>query len=81
VSHRFVAGLVAAAAVAVAVATPIAARADEAPVAAPAGTSRTALPRVTYDEPFKVVRDRWVVHEAAGLDRAYVYRLIRKHKL
>ncbi|MDB4933272.1 MAG: Response regulator of zinc sigma-54-dependent two-component system [Labilithrix sp.] len=64
--------------------------------------SRTALPRVTYDEPFKVVRDRWVVHlereymrgvlartggnvsaaaEAAGLDRAYVYRLIRKHGL
>lgn len=67
-----------------------------------AGASRTALPRVTYDEPFKVVRDRWVVHlereymrgvlartggnvsaaaEAAGLDRAYVYRLIRKHNL
>jgi DNA-binding NtrC family response regulator len=66
------------------------------------GASRTALPRVTYDEPFKVVRDRWVVHlereymrgvlartggnvsaaaEAAGLDRAYVYRLIRKHNL
>jgi DNA-binding NtrC family response regulator len=64
--------------------------------------SRTALPRVTYDEPFKVVRDRWVHHlereymrgvlartggnvsaaaEAAGLDRAYVYRLIRKHAL
>jgi transcriptional regulator of acetoin/glycerol metabolism len=64
--------------------------------------SRTALPRVTYDEPFKVVRDRWIVHlereymrgvlartggnvsaaaEAAGLDRAYVYRLIRKHGL
>jgi DNA-binding NtrC family response regulator len=64
--------------------------------------SRTALPRVTYEEPFKVVRDRWVVHlereymrgvlarsggnvsaaaEAAGLDRAYVYRLIRKHGL
>jgi transcriptional regulator with GAF, ATPase, and Fis domain len=66
------------------------------------GGSRTALPRVTYDEPFKVVRDRWVVHlereymrgvlartggnvsaaaDAAGLDRAYVYRLIRKHNL
>jgi DNA-binding NtrC family response regulator len=64
--------------------------------------SRTALPRVTYDEPFKVVRDRWIVHlereymrgvlartggnvsaaaDAAGLDRAYVYRLIRKHGL
>jgi len=67
-----------------------------------ASASRTALPRVTYDEPFKVVRDRWVVHlereymrgvlartggnvsaaaDAAGLDRAYVYRLIRKHNL
>ncbi len=67
-----------------------------------ASESRNGLPRVTYDEPFKVVRDRWVVHlereymrgvlartggnvsaaaEAAGLDRAYVYRLIRKHNL
>ncbi len=63
---------------------------------------RGALPRVDHDEPFKVVRDRWIVHlereylrgvlartggnvsaaaEAAGLDRAYVYRLIRKHGL
>jgi DNA-binding NtrC family response regulator len=78
---------------------------DLLPPSEAAGTgaeSRTALPRVTYDEPFKVVRDRWVVHlereymrgvlartggnvsaaaEAAGLDRAYVYRLIRKHGL
>ncbi len=74
---------------------------SEAAPGAPFG-SRTTLPRVTYDEPFKVVRDRWVVHlereymrgvlartggnvsaaaEAAGLDRAYVYRLIRKHNL
>jgi DNA-binding NtrC family response regulator len=64
--------------------------------------ARGPLPRVSYDEPFKVVRDRWIVHlereylrgvlartggnvsaaaEAAGLDRAYVYRLIRKHGL
>src|SRR4029079_10818113 len=64
--------------------------------------ARGRLPRVSYDEPFKVVRDRWIVHlereylrgvlartggnvsaaaDAAGLDRAYVYRLIRKHGL
>jgi DNA-binding NtrC family response regulator len=64
--------------------------------------ARSSLPRVSADEPFKVVRDRWVVHlereylravlarsggnvsaaaEAAGLDRAYVYRLMRKHGL
>jgi transcriptional regulator with GAF, ATPase, and Fis domain len=65
-------------------------------------STRGPLPKVSYDEPFKVVRDRWIVHlereymsgilarhggnvsaaaEAAGLDRAYVYRLIRKHGL
>jgi DNA-binding NtrC family response regulator len=75
---------------------------DLLPPSEAAQSSRTALPRVTYDEPFKVVRDRWVVHlereymrgvlartggnvsaaaEAAGLDRAYVYRLLRKHGL
>jgi transcriptional regulator with GAF, ATPase, and Fis domain len=64
--------------------------------------SARSLPRVSAEEPFKVVRDRWVVHlereylravlartggnvsaaaDAAGLDRAYVYRLIRKHGL
>ena len=67
-----------------------------------AASARGPLPRVSYDEPFKAVRDRWIVHlereylrgvlartggnvsaaaEAAGLDRAYVYRLIRKHGL
>jgi DNA-binding NtrC family response regulator len=66
------------------------------------GPARGPLPRVAHDEPFKVVRDRWIVHlereymrgvlartggnvsaaaDAAGLDRAYVYRLIRKHGL
>ncbi len=60
------------------------------------------LPTDSFDEPFKVIRDRWIVHlerkylggvlarnggnvsataEAAGLDCAYVYRLIRKHDL
>jgi DNA-binding NtrC family response regulator len=72
------------------------------PPSVPEHVARGPLPRVSYDEPFKVVRDRWVVHlereylrgvlartggnvsaaaEAAGLDRAYVYRLIRKHGL
>ena len=62
----------------------------------------SALPKIAFDEPFKVVRDRWVVHlereylrgvlartggnvsaaaDQAGLDRAYVYRLMKKHGL
>ena len=57
---------------------------------------------MTPDEPFKVIRDRWLDHlegeyiramvdrhqrdtdaisKAAGLDRSYVYRLLRKHGL
>ena len=60
-----------------------------------------ALP-VSFDQPFKEFRERWIDHgereylgrllerhgrnvpaaaEAAGLDRTYVYRLIRKHGL
>ncbi len=64
--------------------------------------AKPPLPSVAFDEPFKVVRDRWVSHlereymrgmlartggnvsaaaDAAGLDRAYVYRLMKKHGL
>jgi DNA-binding NtrC family response regulator len=65
-------------------------------------TGGELLPSVRGDEPFKVVRDRWLEHlqreyiramvalhgrdtaaisEAAGLDRKYVYSLLRKHGL
>ncbi len=75
---------------------------DSLPPSVRADAAPGPLPKVTYDEPFKVLRDRWVNHlereylrgvlartggnvsaaaEAAGLDRAYVYRLIRKHGL
>ena len=61
-----------------------------------------ALPGVNADEPFKLLRDRWLDHleraylrsmmerhkrdtsaiaQASGLDRSYVYRLMRKHEL
>lgn len=61
-----------------------------------------ALPGVNADEPFKLIRDRWLDHlerdylrsmmerykrdtsaiaHASGLDRSYVYRLMRKHEL
>jgi len=60
------------------------------------------LPGVNADEPFKLLRDRWLDHleraylrsmmerhkrdtsaiaQASGLDRSYVYRLMRKHEL
>ena len=63
---------------------------------------KEAMPAVNADEPFKVLRDRWLDHleraylvalmerhkrdtaaiaQASGLDRSYVYRLIRKHEL
>jgi two-component system response regulator GlrR len=63
-------------------------------------TSPSGFPAVSPDEPFKVIRDRWLEHleaeyiramvdrhqrdtdaisKAAGLDRSYVYRLLRKH--
>lgn len=75
---------------------------DLLPASEAPGAIAGGLPKVSLDEPFKVVRDRWVVHlereylrgalartggnvsaaaEAAGLDRAYVYRLIKKHGL
>lgn len=75
---------------------------DLLPASSASSSVREPLPKVTADEPFKVVRDRWVAHlereyvravlartggnvsaaaEAAGLDRAYVYRLLRKHGL
>jgi len=59
-----------------------------------------SFPPVSPDEPFKIIRDRWIDHleceyiramverhqrdtdaisKAAGLDRSYVYRLLRKH--
>ncbi len=65
------------------------------------GTAET-LPGVRADEPFKVIRDRWMDHlereylrallskhgrdtqaisNASGLDRSYVYRLMKKHEL
>lgn len=72
------------------------------PSVPPSVSGSGTLPRVAFDEPFKVVRDRWVVHlereylrgvlartagnvsaaaDQAGLDRAYVYRLMKKHGL
>jgi len=70
-------------------------------VAPPAAASVDgSFPPVSPDEPFKVIRDRWIEHlegeyiramverfqrdteaiaRAAGLDRSYVYRLLRKH--
>jgi two-component system, NtrC family, response regulator GlrR len=67
-----------------------------------APASEGALPGVNADEPFKLIRDRWLDHleltylrtmierhkrdtsaiaQASGLDRSYVYRLMRKHEL
>jgi len=69
------------------------------PATGPSGAGH-GFPPVSPDEPFKVVRDRWLEHleaqylramveryqrdtdaiaKAAGLDRSYVYRLLRKH--
>jgi transcriptional regulator with GAF, ATPase, and Fis domain len=77
--------------------------ADEAlRMSAPRADPVERFPPVSIDEPFKVVRERWLTHlereyvaralerhggnvsavaEAAGLDRSYVHRLIRKHEL
>ncbi len=73
---------------------------DHHPSVAP--PSEGALPAVSADEPFKIIRDRWLDHlereylrsmmgrhkrdtsaiaQASGLDRSYVYRLMRKHEL
>jgi DNA-binding NtrC family response regulator len=70
--------------------------------AAHAPPAEGALPGVNADEPFKLIRDRWLDHleraylrsmmerhkrdtsaiaQASGLDRSYVYRLMRKHEL
>ena len=68
-----------------------------------AGSTTAASPSaVSFEQPFKEFRERWIDHgereylqrllerhgrnvpaaaEAAGLDRTYVYRLIRKHGL
>jgi transcriptional regulator with GAF, ATPase, and Fis domain len=72
----------------------------EAPAGAPAAAEASSP--VTFDQPFKEFRERWIdqgereylqrlldrhgrnvpaAAEAAGLDRTYVYRLIRKHGL
>ncbi|MFO0610418.1 MAG: sigma 54-interacting transcriptional regulator [Polyangiales bacterium] len=85
---------------------PAATTAPASPAPAPPTASlappASGFPPVTPDEPFKVVRDRWLDHlegeyiramvdrhqrdtdaisKAAGLDRSYVYRLLRKHGL
>jgi two-component system, NtrC family, response regulator GlrR len=77
------------------------ARVDD-PGASMAPPAEGALPGVKADEPFKILRDRWLDHlereylrammerhkrdtsaiaQASGLDRSYVYRLMRKHEL
>lgn len=69
-------------------------------VARPA--QKECFPEVNADEPFKLIRDRWLDHlertylrammgrhgrdtsaiaAASGLDRSYVYRVMRKHEL
>ena len=70
--------------------------------AAPEAREASAGAPVSFEQPFKEFRERWIDHgereyvqrlldrhgrnvavaaEAAGLDRTYVYRLIRKHGL
>ncbi len=71
-------------------------------IEADAATAAAGPSAVSFEQPFKEFRERWIDHgereylqrllerharnvpaaaEAAGLDRTYVYRLIRKHGL